>query len=71
MIGNDLDGPVPYLPSTGPEVNRILKEIYGVDLFDPPNEIRKARPGGSRPSQEEDALTGVLCRKLKTFELAK
>jgi len=62
MTGNDLDGPVPYLPSTGPEVNRILKEVYGVDLFDPPQEIRKARPGGLLPE------TGKALWEFRTAE---
>ena len=34
-----------YVPASGPEMNRALTAIYGVDLFDPPEAIRIARPG--------------------------
>jgi len=34
---------VPYFPELGPEMERILREVYGVDFFKPPPEaIRKA-----------------------------
>jgi len=36
---------VSYVPASGPEMNRALTAVYGVDLFDPPEAIRIARPG--------------------------
>ena len=32
-------------PSSGPEIARVLKGVYGIDLFDPPEDIRRRRPG--------------------------
>ncbi|MBI4641848.1 MAG: hypothetical protein HY731_14250 [Candidatus Tectomicrobia bacterium] len=37
---------LPYTLEAGPEMNRILREVYGIDLFDPPEE---AKGGGRIP----------------------
>jgi hypothetical protein len=31
---------IPYTPGSGPVLDRILRDIYGVDLFEPPPEVR-------------------------------
>jgi hypothetical protein len=31
---------IPYTPGSGPVLDRILRDIYGIDLFDPPPELR-------------------------------
>ncbi|MBI5144898.1 MAG: hypothetical protein HZA27_01780 [Candidatus Omnitrophica bacterium] len=31
-----------YLPELGPEINQILREVYGVDIFHPPQEVKFA-----------------------------
>lgn len=33
---------IPYTPGSGPVLDRILREIYGIDLFNPPPELRGA-----------------------------
>ena len=33
---------IPYTPGSGPVLERILRDIYGIDLFDPPPELRGA-----------------------------
>lgn len=41
-----LDGALnqlPYVPESGPAMSRILPAVYGVDLLDPPAEIRTGR----------------------------
>jgi hypothetical protein len=35
-----------YVPSSGPEIRRILSEVYGVDLINPPQSVRETRTGG-------------------------
>ncbi len=45
LNGESLDS-LPYAPESGPEMNRILQQVYGVDLLNPPEEIKNARPGG-------------------------
>lgn len=35
-----------YVAEIGPEMSQILKQIYGIDLFDPPEDIKKAGVGG-------------------------
>ncbi|MBI5210940.1 MAG: hypothetical protein HY927_13305 [Elusimicrobia bacterium] len=38
---------LPYNPGLlGPSIDRILREIYGVSFFEPPDDIRQRRPGG-------------------------
>ncbi len=37
------------VPSSGPEMARVLDRVYGIDLFNPPDEIKQARPGGLLP----------------------
>ncbi len=37
------------VPSSGPEMARVLNRVYGIDLFNPPDEIKKARPGALLP----------------------
>lgn len=44
LDGGRLNG-LPYTPRAGPATARILREIYGIDLLDPPEEIRKSRAG--------------------------
>jgi hypothetical protein len=34
---------LPYAPESGPPMNRILREVYGVDLLRPPPDVRLAR----------------------------
>lgn len=36
---------LPFVPGTGEAIERILREIYGIDFFDPPPHLR-ARPRG-------------------------
>jgi hypothetical protein len=36
-----------YTPETGPAMHRILRDVYGIDMFDPPE---KARGGGKLPA---------------------
>lgn len=43
LNGEGLDS-LPYFPETGPEMARILREVYGVDFFNPPAEM--GRRGG-------------------------
>ena len=38
------------VPSSGPEMARVLDRVYGIDLFDPPDEIKQTRPGALLPS---------------------
>jgi hypothetical protein len=45
LDGGGLDGLV-YAPASAPAVARMLREVYGVDVFDPPDE---ARHGGRVP----------------------
>lgn len=33
---------IPYTPGSGPVLDRILRDIYGIDLFNPPPELRGA-----------------------------
>jgi hypothetical protein len=39
LDGGGLDG-LPYASESGREVERILHDVYGIDLFDPPDEAR-------------------------------
>jgi hypothetical protein len=39
LDGGGLDG-LPYALETGPAVERILREVYEIDLFNPPEEAR-------------------------------
>ncbi|MBI5428593.1 MAG: hypothetical protein HZA02_10010 [Nitrospinae bacterium] len=34
---------LPYVPEAGPQTHKILKEVYGLDLFNPPEEARKSK----------------------------
>jgi hypothetical protein len=47
--GSGLDG-LPYAPESAPQLIRILREIYGEDLYAPSREIREKRPGALLPS---------------------
>lgn len=38
------------VPSSGPEMARVLDRVYGIDLFDPPDDIKQTRPGALLPS---------------------
>lgn len=38
------------VPSSGPEMARVLDHVYGIDLFNPPDEIKQTRPGALLPS---------------------
>ena len=33
---------IPYTPGSGPVLDRILRDIYGIDLFNPPPELHGA-----------------------------
>lgn len=48
LDGHGLDS-LPYALETGPEMDRILQQVYGVDLFNPPEEIKNIRPGALLP----------------------
>jgi hypothetical protein len=39
---------LPYSPEVGPEMGRILRIVYGVNLFEPPDDVKK-RPRGMLP----------------------
>jgi hypothetical protein len=39
LEGGALDN-LPYAPAAGPEMGRILQEIYGIDFFNPPDEAK-------------------------------
>lgn len=41
---------LPFVPSSGPEMNRVLKGVYGIDLLDPPEDIKRHRPGALLPN---------------------
>ena len=43
------------VPSSGPEMARVLDRVYGIDLFDPPDEIKQARPGALLPESGREA----------------
>ena len=45
LDGGALDS-LPYALEAGPETERILRDVYGIDFFDPP---REARSGGAIP----------------------
>ena len=47
LDGGTLDT-LPYALEQGPAMDRILKDVYGVDLFNPPPE---ARGGGRVPNE--------------------
>ncbi len=46
---------IPYVPASAPAIEEILDEVYGIALADPPERIRKARPGGLPPNFEHAA----------------
>jgi hypothetical protein len=48
LDGHGLDA-LPYALGTATEMERILREVYGVDLLDPPPEIKQQRPGALLP----------------------
>jgi hypothetical protein len=39
LDGGGLDG-LPYAPDSGPEMERILRDVYAIDFFNPPEEAR-------------------------------
>jgi hypothetical protein len=39
LDGGGLDG-LPYAPESGPEMRRVLADVYGLDLMNPPEEAR-------------------------------
>jgi hypothetical protein len=39
LDGGGLDA-LPYAPESGPQMVRILRDVYGIDFFDPPEEAR-------------------------------
>ena len=41
LDGGGLDG-LPYAPESGPEMRRVLADVYGIDLMNPPEEARHA-----------------------------
>jgi hypothetical protein len=41
LDGGGLDG-LPYAPESGPEMRRVLADVYGVDLMNPPEEAKHA-----------------------------
>ena len=40
---------ITIVPSSGPEMTRVLDQVYGIDLFNPPEDIKRTRPGGLLP----------------------
>jgi hypothetical protein len=44
---------LPYAPETGPEMQRVLQDVYGLDLFNPPEE---AKGRGALPREPHQAL---------------
>ena len=44
---------LPYAPESGPEMQRIMQDVYGLDLFNPPE---SARGTGALPRQPHQAL---------------
>lgn len=36
---------LPYVPESGPAMNEALEAVYGVSIGNPPDEVRKRRPG--------------------------
>lgn len=44
LDGGGLNG-IAYTPVAGPEMNRILKRIYGIDFLNPPKDIKESRRG--------------------------
>jgi hypothetical protein len=56
--GGGLDG-LPYAIETAPAMDRILRDVYGIDLFDPPADARlggRVPPGSGRASWESFSL---------------
>ena len=48
LCGGALDT-LAYMPESGPRMQQVLRQVYGIDLLDPPAEIRQARPGALLP----------------------
>ena len=46
LIDTDSLDYIAYLPQAGPQMNRVLKRVYGIDLLDPPQHIKRLRLGG-------------------------
>jgi hypothetical protein len=46
---------LPYTPQVGPEVDRILSVVYGINFFDPPEEVKK-HPNGTLPKNAGKGL---------------
>jgi hypothetical protein len=51
LNGGGLDG-LPYAPESGPAVERILREVYAIDFFNPP---QAARGRGAVPNDFNQA----------------
>lgn len=47
---------VVQVPASGPAVARDLEAVYGIDLFDPPGDIRAVRPGSLLPESSRDVF---------------
>lgn len=55
LPGYPLDGLV-YTPAIGPEMNRILMVVHGIDVLNPPKEIRRRHPAGLLPSSGREVF---------------
>jgi hypothetical protein len=51
LDGGQLDI-LPYVPETGPGIARILKTVYGVDFFNPPQQARRTATIPAHPVKE-------------------
>ena len=49
LCGGALDT-MTYVPQCAPKMVAILQDLYGIDYFNPPTDIRKARPGALLPA---------------------
>jgi hypothetical protein len=58
LDGGSLDT-LPYAVESGPEMSRILRDVYGVDLFNPPEEARR---GGRVPSTANRQVWATMSR---------
>jgi hypothetical protein len=58
LDGGSLDT-LPYAIESGPEMSRILRDVYGVDLFNPPEEARR---GGRVPSTANRQVWEAMSR---------
>lgn len=51
--GGGLDQ-IAFVPASGVETERVLREVYGIDFHDPPEDIKERRPGTLLPNSGKD-----------------